>query len=476
MAEEKTYIIYRESLPQARRIVNKIQKLNKGVTLISSYDRPDWASRFMRHFPVIVLKRRNSYYVKTLTDVNDIDKLHDTMEFNEITDEVSLLKFKNLDETVYIETSKNLLFLYDPVNTGFWDEELKTPRVEALISALSLWLTEKEIRARKIVEDTVSIMLNSLTYDRELNLLHSGSFSYNWNMPTGEYKLEDNISFVKLLVYMAKSIPNRSYENIALSIFDSIVKNFVRDQDIFVAIYRDKNELKLVEKTSKTLSSYFVSLLTLIFRLKKEEDLLKQATEVFNKIDITDSGILEDWASYLEASINLYMATGKRDLLDRAHKIYLNIEDLFLDKERNLFSDTMDKSLPFRYTLKETSKIAECLIKLHKITDKKSYLDIANRLLIEIAKPAIDKGVDGLIIAVPLILYLFGSIDIKISGERKDILEVALSFITPLTTISYLEGGESYAQVCFSNKCFEPAYSPDILRDHIVSVLISGAF
>lgn len=170
------------------------------------------------------------------------------------------------------------------------------------------------------------------------------------------------------------------------------------------------------------------------------------------------------------------MATGNRDLLDRAQKVYKKIEETFLDKDRNLFFDTIDKSLPFRYALKETSKISECLIKLYKLTDKKLYLDMAYGFLTEIAKPAIDKGVDGLVITLPLILSLFGPIDIRVFGERRDIVDVALSFITPITTISYLEGSESYAQVCFSNKCFEPAYSPDILRDHIVSVLISGAF
>ncbi|MGB9667583.1 MAG: hypothetical protein ACPLSJ_00805 [Thermosulfidibacteraceae bacterium] len=477
---DRIFILYRESIPQLKRIVERIKKRYPTINTISAFDRPDLAKRFMRHFPVFVIKDNDRFLTKTITNAHNLDNLEKiTLSAIEFVEEKSPLRFKVLDETLYWELVKNALFLFDPMHGGFFEEEIKTPRVDALLSTLSIWVTEKEIRARKIVEDTVNIILNTPVFDRNLNLINSGSFSLSWDIPTEEYLFEDNALFVILLLNMAKSIPNKKYEEVAIKIFKSIKENFIIEDLTIPAIYKEKERTRKVEKTNIGLVAVFISLCTHIYRVSRDKNLIEKSSKLLNKIfkssEYTKKELtLEDLANTIEATLDLYTVTGDQSFVEKAKKLYSETENLFLDKSNYLFNDTLDKSLPFRYAIKETSKLVKSLARIGTIEEKDIYKEKAKKLLLEIAKISVDKGVEGLVATIPIILVLFGPIDIRITGSDEKLVETAINFITPISTVSYRKGTENFVEVCFANKCFERAKTPELLRDQLVSILISG--
>lgn len=474
-------IVARETLPFTKRIVKEIESKNLPVSFLSSFDRPDIVLRTNSYWPVLIYRTGSNIYFTPITSLSTLDKAISDPENNmlKMVEETSFFRVKNLEDVGYDELIKNLLFLYDPLRGGLFERGVKRIYYPAFFAALATWLIEKEIRVRKIIEDTLETAFTSPLFNRSYNLMESGSISYDWLTPVGEILTEDNIELSILLLNASKSIPNRKYEKIAVDIYKGIETIFFEREKVLLGGTIQDGKLIKSEKSYPRVNFKYVSLLSIIYRINNDQKVLEKAHIIFQEhsknTNRTELAFLTDYTSCIEAAINLFIATADKYYLTISEKFLEEVDELFYDSEKQIYRDTLDRSLPTFTPIVEICELTKSLLTLERLLGKTKYRERAVRILETSIRQAIERGTDGIPMIIPLVMLNPGPIVIKLTGKDPKLTKTTKAFITPLTVIEYhnLESTTSSVEICFGDKCYEPAHNQEILRDQLVSILIS---
>ncbi|BAT70944.1 hypothetical protein TST_0134 [Thermosulfidibacter takaii ABI70S6] len=442
--------VHSESLPLSRRIKEILEeKADTDIVLVHWHKDRDIALRLTEYPPRLLIVSTEWELEPLDEDLPDkLDQLsHRIKAFNpmaKVTDAI-LPSYKYITEAVLREFVKNLLFLYDPYLGGFGHCP-KFLETNALLSSLSLWLLERDIRTRMIVEDTLNVILHSPLY--QSGLISSFSYDPAWKEPSMEYTLETQCSMVNLLLMGAKSIPK-----------PNLVEEAKR-------IFKASQSLSTLNASEKY---QYARTMLLMHQATHESKLIEEAKEILE--EKYDEPYIGTKLARIEALLELYFSTGEQDLVN---VIIDEVEDLISAYYRNgVFIDTT-RNIPVRYGIEENSKVCELLFKIAYIAEKEEYREIASTSLEKMAKKALDSGVRGLSFIVPLILLIYGPMQVNIKGNDNELKRATFTLINPLRIIKYQESAAPSASLCFSDICFPETRDANQLRDHIVSLLISG--
>ena len=451
--QDKLFVfVHSETLPLSKRIKEVLEeKLQKGkipvpAVLVDWHREREIALRFTSYPPRMVLLQKGCK-IAHLDDVSpmEVEKaLEQETEGDTISEELPP-SWKVLTEVVLGEFRKNLLFLYDPYTAGFG----ASPRfveVEALEVALCFWIMERDIRFRMIVEDTISVLLHSPMFKE--NKLYTFSYSTDWSEPSSEITLELQSCFVRLLLYSAKSIPWEGYTKLAEKMLEEA--------------------LKLTPENPGAQYSLSRSLL-LMCQLKRDEKLLDKGLELLD--EASPSTYLGFQAEKGLALLEAYFTTSEERWLNKAVNTCEEIVEKFYDGRA--LKDSL-LSIPTRYGTLENAKACELLLKIHYLTDNDTFKETALRCLENISKKGVDEGVKGVYLTIPITLALNGPMTVKMYGKDPLLQRAAFSLMNPLRIIQYMPSEKPKADLCFNNICFPETSDPNQLRDHIVSLLISG--
>lgn len=451
--QDKLFVfVHSETLPLSKRIREVLEeKLQKGkipipAALVDWHRERDIALRFTSSPPRMVLLQKGCK-ITHLDDVSPLEvekALNQKPEGSLINEEIPP-SWKVLTEVVLGEFRKNLLFLYDPYTAGFG----ASPRfieVEALEAALCFWIMERDIRFRMMVEDTISVLLHSPMFKE--NKIYTFSYSTDWSEPSSEITLELQSAFARLLLYSAKSIPWEGHTKLAEKILE--------------------DALTLTPENPGALYSLSRSLF-LMCQLKRDEKLLDKGLQLLDEPHPTTylGFQAEKGLAFLEA----YFTTSEKRWLNEAVNTCKEIVEKFYDGRA--LKDSL-LNIPTRYGTLENAKASELLLKVHYLTNNGTFKETALRCLENISKKGVDEGVKGVYLSIPVTLALYGPMIIKMYGNNPLLQRAAFSLMNPLRIIQHLPSDKPKADLCFNNICFPETNDPNQLRDHIVSLLISG--
>ncbi len=458
MLKRGLVFIHSTTLPLSVRIKEIIEERLKSPPEGWSFEVVDWhkerdlAKIFCHYPPRIVILRDDNRYIpldhicpedlnwKTIVRISQEE---DGISFE---DDPSP-SWKGVTDVILAELGKNALFFFDPYNAGFGHSP-KFPHIQGLLASLCLWLLERDIRYRKIVEETVDVMLHSPMYKN--GLISTFSYSHSWDDPSEEFTVLNQAEMATFLFIAAKSIPRRVYIDKAFEILD--------------ATYR----LDLTLEGS--LSAFALARAHLVAHQAHVDNKghLNKALKLLE--DYIPGSYIGEYIERLLAYIELYQCTG--GYVDEIASLSQELVEKFLTNKR-VFKNSL-ANIPEIYGVEENAKAAEALIKAHAITGKDSLFEVAASVVERMAKKAIDSGLFGLYMIIPTVLALQRPAVIKLYGKDPEMLLAAYTFLNPLRLILHIPSRETGAELCFSDRCFPKTRDPNQLRDYIVSLTVSG--
>ena len=179
--------------------------------------------------------------------------------------------------------------------------------------------------------------------------------------------------------------------------------------------------------------------------------------------------VLDDYMYLIDALISAYEVTGNAMYYNRADELMILCIAKFWDNKEGGFFDTEEEVLGIR--LKETEDIPHpsanalgimLLLKLHYLTDKQSYYQLAETTLKVFTSRAQGTGIISGYYFCALDAY-FNMLKLSVeSAPESELSEVVLATFSPYRSITY---GEDRGQVtpCYRNTCYKPIDNPDAL-------------
>ena len=458
MLKRGLLFIHSPTLPLSVRIKEIVEKRLKSPPEGWTFRTVDWhkerdLAKIFCHYPprIVILRDDNCYIPLDHICPEDLD-WETIAKISQEEDGISLEddpgpSWKGVTDVILDELSKNVLFFFDPYNAGFGHSP-KLPNIQGLLSSLCLWLLERDIRYRKIVEETVDVILHSPMY-RD-GLVSTFSYSPSWDEPSEESTVLNQAEMAILLFMAAKSIPKRAYLDRAL--------------EVLAAAQR------LSLEAEGSLSAFALARAHLVAHQAHVDNKghLDKALRLLESH--TPGSYIGEHIERLFAYIELYQCTGSyvEEITSSSQELVAR----FLTKA-GVFKDSL-LDIPERYGVEENAKAAEALIKAHVITKNEELFDVALSVVEKMAKKAIDSGLFGLYMIIPTVLALQRPAVIKLYGKDPEMLLAAYTFLNPLRLILHIPSRETGAELCFSDRCFPKTRDPNQLRDYIVSLTVSG--
>ncbi len=437
-------LVHSRTLPLSVKIKEFIEQnvKKKEKILIDWHMERDLALRYTS-IPPRLLVADKQWRMKALDDIptDNISEVEPEVAF---TDSIPP-SYKCLTETVLREFAKNLLFLYDPYTGGFGScPKLTNPR--ALEGAIALWVLDRDIRFRMIVEDTLNVILHSpMNKDGKISTF---SFQSNWMEPSEEYTVENQSLMASVLLMAAKSIPKPAFNKEALKVLSKT------------------EELQICAEFERYL---YARALALCYQSTLEPSFLEKAERLIEKAP--EDTYIGSHLAFAEALFELYTATGKKKFLKALDSTLEHIVTAYYTG--NAFRDST-RNIPERYGVEENARACEILLKIAYIKERDDYKELATSTLENMAKKALDEGIPGLCFITPVVLALYGPMVIHLKGHDFELKRAAFTLMNPIRIIKHEEAKDYSANLCFSNICFPETRDANQLRDYIVSLLLTS--
>ncbi len=446
-------LVYSHTLPLARRVKEVLEeRLPDGANaaLVDWHRERELALRLAFYPPRILVVRDDLSY-HPLDHISPMElpgALGDAVSedgFISMGEELGP-SWRGVTDAVLQELMKNLLFFYDPYNAGFGYAP-KFVNSFALEAALSFWLLERDIRARKMVEETLELILSS-PMNRDFSV-STFSFSPDWREPSGEHTVENQALLSRVLFMAARTLPKREYLKKGMGLLEAAFD---------MEVVAPREAFALAEAC------------TIAYQVFEDKSLLDRAEALLE--DNAPSTYLGDHTARARALLELFYATGKSSRLEEAAELVREIFSRYADEEGALRDTTLH--LPKRFGVRENAEAVEVALKVAYLTEDDALREKATFTLGRIAKKGVDVGILGLSLFVPAALALYGPIAVKLRGRDPEMLLCAFTMLNPLRIIKHLPAERPSAQLCFADKCYPETSNPNQLRDHIVSLTISG--
>ncbi|MCX7793841.1 MAG: thioredoxin domain-containing protein [Thermodesulfovibrionales bacterium] len=187
--------------------------------------------------------------------------------------------------------------------------------------------------------------------------------------------------------------------------------------------------------------------------------------ELFHSENV--KALLDDYIYIIEALLAAYESTGSRDYLRKASELMDKCIERFYDSESGGFFDTEEAVLGIRLKTIEdiphpsaNSLAIIMLLKLFHLTDKRTYLELAEDSLRAFSERAQEAGI--------LCSYYFVALDwylnmLRLSIYGGELKKTVLKTFRPYITIHYPQGEiffayeqKSYILPCLRERCLEP--------------------
>jgi uncharacterized protein YyaL (SSP411 family) len=239
-----------------------------------------------------------------------------------------------------------------------------------------------------------------------------------------------------------------------------------------------------IDKTLYTsLNSMMISAYLKSFRVLKENSLkefaLKSLKRILEKHLTHDKlfhtegvrAVLDDYMYLIDALISAYEVTGDALYYNRADELMLLCIAKFWDNKEGGFFDTDEEVLGIR--MKDTEDIPHpssnalgimLLLKLHYMTDKQSYYQLAETALKGFSLKAKGTGIVSGYYFCALDAY-FNMFKVRLeTPPESELSEVTLATFNPYLSIVY---GQDSGRVipCFKNTCYAPIDDTETLRN-----------
>ncbi len=426
-----------------------------------------------------------------------------------------------------IATSIAVNFDIDYGGFGF---EPKFPHTDALDYALVRYRYYGEKEMLTVVTKTLDKMGRGGIYDH----VEQGFFRYSttrdWSIPHFEKMAEDNARLLAVYLRAYQLTGNAFYRDMAegiveyvqANLFDTELGGFYGSQDADEEYYgmdlanRRKRDAPSIDKTIYTnYNALFVSSYLLGSVVLDKPGIGKLALKTLDRIlglmgdegpffhywsqneGSKLGGLLGDNASMLQALLDAYEYSGKRNYFDRAVKVADHSIETLNDKTGAGFYDIPRAAadlgeLKLRdKPLDENSVMATGLLRLSWLSEKEEYAKIAGRTLTLFNGDYERYGLMGAIYATALELYINGPVGIAIVGSSKtkqfmNFRTHALKLYPARRSILYLDpSGDSdrikhlgyddsiapVAYVCVGKVCGPPLKDPSQMQSVLSSLL-----
>jgi uncharacterized protein YyaL (SSP411 family) len=417
---------------------------------------------------------------------------------------------------------------YDNKHGGFGKAQ-KFPHSDALRFTLLQHHLREHKATLSIVKKTLIEMGSGGIYDKEEGGFFRYSTTRDWSVPHYEKMCEDN---AKLLVNYLEAIQvtgEKTFRDTAKGILEYVDKQladkekggFYGSQDADEVYYK----LRLPERLKRThpkidqtifvnwnamMSSAYLLASAVLEEQTYEEFALLTVDQVLmkaftskngiqhyiNEGDNHFSGLLTDQAYMAKCLIDCYQSTSNRKYLDLAEgftefmldKLW-DVAGGFYDKPKG--TDTFGALKRLDKPLEENSIAADAFLRLHHLTGKQEYLQIAKKTLEYFASHYQRYGIMGALYGLAIELYLqpmqvhvVGSMkDEKTRRFRSEILKTynplkVLETLDPivdrdrLDELGYPTNGPPTAYICFKGSC-KSVENPEKITK-IVSEKIDG--
>ena len=344
---------------------------------------------------------------------------------------------------------------FDSVYAGFGDAP-KFPHSGALRFALLQYHLQGHTAALNIVKKTLKTMGSGGIYDTEEGGFFRYSTTRDWSIPHYEKMCEDNAKLLVNYLEAFQATGEFDFRKTAKGILryinskmsDQENGGFFSSQDADEIYYK----LKLSERKTKTspridktlfinwnaimVSSYLLASTVLDeptyqeFALKTVDLLLDSTFSLKNGMKhfiVANrsylSGLLTDQVHMIKCLLDCYQTSSEVKYLESAETLSGFLLDKMWDKNGGFF-DRVEETEAFGALklsdkpLEENSVAADAFLRLHHLTSKQNYFDVAKKTLGFFAKTYQDYGIMGGIYGIAVELYL-SPVKIHIIGSRK---------------------------------------------------------
>ncbi|MFQ6062608.1 MAG: thioredoxin domain-containing protein, partial [Methanosarcinales archaeon] len=427
-----------------------------------------------------------------------------------------------LSKSIISDTIGIITDHFDPVYGGFGTAP-KFPFPEALELVLSEYFRKKDESLFGILRITLDTMAESGTFDQEMGGFFRYSTTRDWSIPHFEKMCEDNAKLLSIYLKAYQLTQRSKYKETAEKIIkyvDTTLRDkefgvFFGSQDADEEYYklnskeREKRKAPYVDKTiytdwnARMASSYLLAYYVLEepkyhkFALKTIEFLLLNSYSKENGMYhyFFDGkpkvlGLLTDQINMAQGLIDAYSATGEPKYLNFA----VNLADFILENlwnaEFGALSDKIEdpKAIgALRYpdiSLAENSIAADLLIRLHYLTNKKDYKEMAYAILSRFSKDYQGYNLQACGYALAVDRYLNPPVKMNIVGSIQDLKTLELlaecnkvyeprKIIQVLDTIhdkeklsqiGYAPSEIPVVYICIDNICLAPISKPEDIK------------